>query len=89
MTNNFEGYLAVTSFIIGLEQKLKVFWTGGEQGLQNKHQNLNWSKKIILKCMHVVTTVDTLTLWRLRAIQVDSPPPSAPTSGDLSRHNNS
>ena len=32
--------------------------------------------------------VDTLTLWCLQAIQVDSPPPFTPTSGDLSRHNN-
>ena len=30
MTNEFKGYLAVTSF--ELEQKLKVFWNGGEQG---------------------------------------------------------
>ena len=33
---------------------------------------------------------NSLTLWCLRAIQVDSPPPLfAATNGDLSRHNNS
>ena len=31
----------------------------------------------------------SLTLWCPRAIAVDSPPSSAPASGDQSRHNNS
>ena len=46
-------------------------------------------RKLMKKTIHDSKISETLTLWCLRAIQVDSPPPSAPTSGDLSRHNNS
>ena len=35
-----EGYLAVTSLIIELEQKLKVFWNGGEQGFTKQASKL-------------------------------------------------
>ena len=34
-------------------------------------------------------TLTPLTLWDPRATPVDSPPSSAPASGDQSRHNNS
>ena len=51
MTNEFEGYLAVTSLIIDLEQKLKVFWNGGEQGFTKQASKL---KKKKLTCVHVV-----------------------------------
>ena len=47
------------------------------------------SKNIIDKGRKSICVTVSLTLWCLQAIQVDSPPPSAPTSGDLSRHNNS
>ena len=40
MTNKFEGYVAVTSLIIELQQKLKVFWTGGEQGFTKQASKL-------------------------------------------------
>ena len=43
MTNEFEGYLqylAVTSLIIELEPKLKVFWNGGEQGFTKQASKL-------------------------------------------------
>ena len=54
MTKEFEGYLAVTSLIIELEQKLKVFWNGGEQGFTKQP-----SKLIKKKCVHVVTCTCT------------------------------
>ena len=40
MTNESEGYLAVTSLIIELEQKLKVFWIDGEQGFTKQASKL-------------------------------------------------
>ena len=48
MTNEFEGYLAVTSLIIELEQKLKVFWTSGEQGFTKQASKL--IKKMCARC---------------------------------------
>ena len=39
MTNEFDGYCAVTSLIIELEQKLKCFGMVESMALQNKHQN--------------------------------------------------
>ena len=45
-----EGYLAVTFLIIELEQKLQVFWDGGEQSFAKQASKL--IKKI--KCVHVV-----------------------------------
>ena len=40
MTNEFEGYLAVTSLIIELEQQLKVFWNGEKQGFTKQASKL-------------------------------------------------
>ena len=53
MTNEFEGSLAVTSLIIELEQKLKVFLNGGEQGFTK--QAKTDKKNILKKCVPVVT----------------------------------
>ena len=53
MTNEFQGYLAVTSLIIELEQKLKVFWNGGEQGFTKQALKLIL-KNNFKKCVHVV-----------------------------------
>ena len=54
MTNEFEGYLAITSLIIELEQKLKVFWNGGEQGFTKQASKLI-KKNNFKKCVHVVS----------------------------------
>ena len=61
-----------------------------------KKQNLTHPKAAKLATLYYGVT-DTafdllksyLTLWCPRAIAVDSPPSSAPASGDQSRHNNS
>ena len=53
MTNEFEGYLAVTSLLIELEQKLKVFWNGGEQGFTKQASKLI-KKNNLKKCVHIV-----------------------------------
>ena len=52
MTNKFEGYWAVTSLIIELEQKLKVFWNGGEQGFTKQASKLI-KKNNLRKCVHI------------------------------------